>query len=81
MPIYIAMAHPHEPGPPASADDGQMPAADPESAEPDSGDASGEASVTPEQLAKVGRRLESGFYDRAEVRAQIARRLLDEMDP
>jgi hypothetical protein len=41
---------------------------------------SDDASITPEQLAKVIRRLETGFYDRAEVREQIARRILDGPD-
>jgi hypothetical protein len=49
---------------------------------PDSGPSSisGEAGITPEQLARVVRRLETGFYDRAEVREEIARRILDDLD-
>jgi hypothetical protein len=35
--------------------------------------------VTPEHLAKVIRRLETGFYDQDEIREQIARRALDDL--
>ena len=41
----------------------------------------GEQGVTAEQLAELLWRMEFGFHDRAEVRDQIARRLLDEPDP
>jgi hypothetical protein len=81
MPIYIAMAQSHQPDPPASADDGQTPPMDPTSAETAPSGASGEAGITSEELAKVVRRVERGFYDRVEVREQIARRVLDELDP
>ncbi|HEY7613870.1 MAG TPA: hypothetical protein VH764_12795 [Gemmatimonadales bacterium] len=79
MPIYITMAYSHEPDPPAPADD-RPPGAEPESGGTGSGGAPGDAAITPEQLAKVLRRLESGFYDRADVSERIARRLLDEPD-
>jgi hypothetical protein len=80
MPIYITMANPREPDPPAPADDPQVPASDPTSGEAAPSGASGEAGITPEQLAKIVKRLEGGFYDRPDVREQIARRALDDLD-
>ena len=74
------MAYSHKPDPPASAGDHQMPAADSNPAETAPSGAPDEAGLTPEQLAKVVRRLEHGFYDRAEVREEIAQRVLDELD-
>ncbi len=80
MPIYVTMAYPQESEPPVPTGDGQQPEVDPMS--PDSGPSSGsgDEGITPEQLARVVRRLESGFYDRAEVREEIARRILDDLD-
>ncbi len=37
------------------------------------------AGLTPEELARVVRRLETGFYERPDVRDQIARRALDDL--
>lgn len=39
-----------------------------------------EPALTREQLARVTERLKTGFYDRAEVREQIARRALEDLD-
>jgi hypothetical protein len=77
MPIYLAMANPREPEP-APADDGQTPEEEPMS--PENAPDRGEGGITPEQLANVIRRLETGFYDREEVREQIARRVIEELD-
>jgi hypothetical protein len=82
MPIYVAMAHSQEPEPPPAGDAPQIPevkSMSPEDAP--SGDDTAEAGITAEELARIVRRMETGFYDRAEIRDQIARRLLDELDP
>jgi hypothetical protein len=79
MPIYVAMAYPQEPESP-SPDASRAPEAEPMNPETAPGSSPGEAGLTAEQLAKVLRRLETGFYDAAEVREQIARRILDELD-
>ena len=81
MPIYVAMAYPQESEPPVPSGDDHMPEADPMNPDSGPGSSSGEAGVTPEQLARVIRRLESGFYDRSEIREEIARRVLDDFDP
>ena len=81
MPIYVTMAFPQESEPPIPTDDGQMPEVGPMSPDSGPGSSSGEAGITPEQLARVMRRLESGFYDRSEIREEIARRVLDDLDP
>jgi hypothetical protein len=50
------------------------------SREPDQpGSGPSNAGLTPEELAKVVRRLETGFYERPDVRDQIARRALDDL--
>jgi hypothetical protein len=79
MPVYVVMAYPQESEPPTSGG-GQTPEANRMSPDGSSSTGSGDASITPEQLAKVIRRLETGFYDRAEVREEIARRVLDDPD-
>ena len=81
MPIHFAMAYSREPEPPAPADDHQTPEPAEPTAPPSPPSGAEEAAITPEQLARVVRRLESGFYDRAEVREQIARRVREELDP
>jgi hypothetical protein len=70
MPTYLTMADPPEPEPttPASEDHTSEPAP-----------SSDRVGITPEQLAKVIRRLETGFYDQDEIREQIARRALDDL--
>jgi hypothetical protein len=73
------MAYPLEPEPPATPDPGRTREAEPVDQEHAPGSA-GEAGISPEQLARVVRRLETGFYDRAEIREQVARRILDEPD-
>ncbi|MGH7579213.1 MAG: hypothetical protein ACREM9_03510 [Gemmatimonadales bacterium] len=50
----------------------------PEPSVPD--EASDPEGLTPERLRQLIRRLESGFYDTAEVREQIARRVRKELD-
>jgi hypothetical protein len=35
--------------------------------------------ITAEQLGRVVRRMETGFYERPEVREQIARRVLEDL--
>ena len=67
--MCVAMASPQDSEPP-----------EPTSPESFPSTGSGEAGVTAEQLARVVRRLEAGFYDQAEVREQIARRALDDLD-
>lgn len=80
MPINVTMAYPQESEPPVPAGEGQTPEVDPMNPDSSSGSGSGNEGITPEQLARVVRRLESGFYDRAEVREEIARRILDDLD-
>ena len=77
-PIYATMLCSQESEPPV--DDGRAPEAESPGPDDTSNTAASQEGITPEQLAKVIRRLETGFYDRAEVRDQIARRLLDELD-
>jgi hypothetical protein len=75
MPTIVPMEFPHEPDQPGGADGGDTPEADPMIP----GTGSGQESITPERLTKVIRNLETGFYDRPEVREQIARRVREEL--
>jgi hypothetical protein len=79
MRIYLAMAHQQDPEPPAG-EDRRNPEVKPVSPEEAPSADSAEGEITAEQLARVVRRMESGFYDRAEIRDEIARRLLDDLD-
>lgn len=81
MPIIVTMKPPHESDQPGSAGDREDPEADPKTPGTDPSIGSGQARLTPEQLTKIIRKLETGFYDRPEVREQIARRVREELDP
>ena len=81
MPITVTMELPHESDQPGSAGDGGTPEADPATEATDPSTGSGQPSITPEQLAKLIRRMETGFYDTPEVREQIARRVREELGP
>ena len=71
MPISVTMAATHESDPPGTADGREPPAIEP----------STEDGMTPDRLHEVIRRLESGFYETAEVREEIARKVRKELDP
>jgi hypothetical protein len=81
MPIIVMMELPYESDQPGSADAGDTPAADPTTQGTDGSGDSGQENLTPERLAKVIRRLETGFYDSPEVREHIARRVREELGP
>jgi hypothetical protein len=70
MPKSVTMSSTHESDPPGMADENEPPTMDP----------SREDGMTPERLQEVIRRLESGFYETAEVREEIARRVRKELD-
>jgi hypothetical protein len=80
MPIYVAMADSPEPEP-SPGGERPMPEVDGMHPEQAAGSRPGDAGLTPEELARVVRRLETGYYDRPEVRDQIARRALDDLAP
>ena len=80
MPKIMTMKFPYESEEPGSVGDGDTPEVDPTiHADPSTG--SGQEGITPEQLAQVIRKMESGFYDTPEVREHIARRIRGELGP
>jgi len=81
MPIHVTMADPRQPESPTPAGDRRTPEVEPMSPEDPPSTGSDEVGITPEQLARVIQRMETGFYDQAEIREQIARRALDDLDP
>ena len=66
---------PRDPGPPEPAD--EPPA---ESADRGRSDQAPQGSISAERLREVLRRIKTGFYDRPEVREEIARRLRRDLD-
>jgi len=72
------MELPRESDQPNGADD-RNPASTSSDTGPSTGP--GQESITPERLRKVIRNLETGFYDRPEVREHIARRVREEPGP
>ena len=70
MPKFAAMAPTYESDVPGPTDGSEPPARDP----------SNEDGMTPERVQEVIRRLGSGFYEAAEVREEIARKIRKELD-
>jgi hypothetical protein len=81
MPKIMTMKFPSESGEPGSVGDGDTPEVDPTIQGADPSTRSGQEGITPEQLAQIIRRMESGFYDTPEVREQVARRIREELGP
>jgi hypothetical protein len=63
MPIIVMMEFPQESDPPGSAGNGDTPEADPATQGTDPTIGPDPASITPERLTKIIRRMETGFYD------------------
>jgi hypothetical protein len=76
MPITVTMAFSHDSDQPGGNDGAETPRTEPSAAE----EAPVEDGITPERLQQVIQRLSSGFYDSAEVRNEIARRVHKELD-
>ncbi len=81
MAIFVAMELPHEPDQPGAGGGWDSPEADPGTPGSASNPDAGQDGITPERLKQVIRRLESGFYDGAEIREHIARRLREDLGP
>jgi hypothetical protein len=81
MPTIVTMTFPSESDQPGSAGDGDTFEADPATLGSDSSTGSDQEAITPEQLTKIIRNMETGFYDTPEVREHIARRIREELGP
>lgn len=81
MPIIVTTEFSHESDQPSGGGRGEAPEADstPQGTDPSTGAV--QESLTPERLAKVIRKLETGFYDSVEVREHIARRVREALGP
>jgi hypothetical protein len=77
MPLFVTTAFAHDSDQPGGDDDG---AEAPRTEPPVADEAPAQDGITPERLQQVIKRLESGFYDTAEVREEIARRVRKELD-
>jgi hypothetical protein len=76
MPRTVTMAFSHDSDQPGGSDGAETRRTEPSAAEEvPVGDG-----ITPERLREVIQRLSSGFYDRVEVRDEIARRVHKELD-
>jgi hypothetical protein len=75
MPISVTMAFSHESEQPGIPRDGAVPRPD-----RSAGESGSDEALSAERMARIIRRLDSGFYDSPEVREQIAREALKELD-
>jgi hypothetical protein len=78
MPIFVKTELPHESDQPG---DGDVPEAGPTTQGMDAASGAGRESITRERLTEVIRKLETGFYDSAQVREHVARRVREELGP
>jgi hypothetical protein len=76
MPTTVTMAFSHDSDQPGGNDGPETPRPEASSAEA----APDRDGITPERLQQVIKRLGSGFYDVAEVREEIARRVHKELE-
>lgn len=81
MPTIVTMNLPSESDQPGGAGDGDAFEAVPATPESDPSTGSDQEAITPEQLTKIIRNMETGFYDTPEVREHIARRIREELGP
>jgi hypothetical protein len=81
MPTIVTMTFPSESDQPGSAGAGDTVEAD--AATQGSAPSTGpdQEAITPEQLAKIIRNMDTGFYDTPEVREHVARRIREELGP
>ncbi len=77
MPIIVTTTFPHDSDQPGHPGDEATPPMDPSS--PDA--SSTRDGISSDRLSEIIKRLESGFYDSPEVREQIARKALKDLDP
>ncbi len=80
MPIFVTMDSSHEPTEPNAAGGAEPPQMDTTMPGSDTAVPAEQDGLTPDRLKQVVRRLETGFYDSADVREQIARRVYKELD-